>query len=337
MRSSSFTNLTDANTEPAVSSGVSNTSSNDSFSKHRSASVGRNGGAAVFDFNSSSSSCGGSAILETGGGGSISGNSGGGGTLRRKSVHFTNPGRPMVEFWDCSDSKIATDVLSLSSGASDGGESFAEESSVSGAVAPVASSTSGSSSSATNPNSAKFKDMDVLRSLYPNVFVAETSRISTKPVQHMEDVFFHENQQQKRVGPLVYFPPQADVESEVGSVVGDSEPSLSHHLAGKDLVFALYKYDARETKEMSLEKGDVIEVFKRVGNWIYGAKVTSEPRSGGISGDANGFATWQHKRQTRIAGLRHASSLNNPTSSVGKNGNEIGWIPNSFVAKFSVI
>ncbi|KAI9352145.1 hypothetical protein BDR26DRAFT_850422 [Obelidium mucronatum] len=255
-------------------------------------------------------------------------------TMRRKMVHFTNPGRPMVEFWDCSDSKICADRHSA---ASDSGTEDAGAESRPALTSSEKMDTGSSTSINGTGVSAKIKDVNVLRSLYPNMFVPESvSRISTKPVQHMQDVFFQENEQQKRVGPAVYFPPQADIESEVGSVVGEDSmsPNRMKLLVGKDLVFALYKYVARDGKEMSFEKGEVVEVYKRAGNWIYGAKVTEIRNK-----ETSEFTNWQSKRQSTV-GLRHPSS-NTSTSSLSSSSSvvtrEVGWIPASFVSKYSLV
>ncbi|KAJ3288928.1 hypothetical protein HDU79_004457 [Rhizoclosmatium sp. JEL0117] len=294
-RSGSFNNLSETFSSN-VSVSASSVSSDDTFQKHRSVSAG----GVAFEVPKEMSG-------ET--------NS----TLKRKSVHFTNSRRPMVEFWDCSDSKIGAYVSNGSdSGTSDGGSD----------VDVIVQSDEVGMARGSESSTTKIKDMNVLRSLYPNMFATE-SRISAKPIQHMDEVFFHENQQQKRVGPSVYFPPQADIESEVGSVVGED---FNPQLTGKDLVFALYKYVAREAKEMSFEKGDVIEVHKRVGNWIYGSKVKDLGK-----GKETCFNNWQNKRQSQV-GIRHGhATLGSSQSSLQSAGKEVGWIPSSFVAKYSLL
>ncbi|KAJ3031608.1 UNVERIFIED_CONTAM: Dolichyl-diphosphooligosaccharide-protein glycosyltransferase subunit dad1 [Siphonaria sp. JEL0065] len=296
LRSSSGSFLSGGGDTPAVS---------DSFQKQRSASVG----GALFDLHKENTS------MDSG-----NPNNNQTSTLnRRKMVHFTNPGRPMVEFWDCSDSKICTDSQSC---ASDSGTEEVVERDLNGGSAVIASTSvtgvttdgTATTTTTTTTTGSKIKDVNVLRSLYPNMFVSEASnRISSKPVQHMQDVFFQENEQQKRVGPAVYFPPQADVESEVGSVVGgdaSNSPIRMSYLNGKDLVFALYKYVARDAKEMSFEKGDVVEVHKRVGNWIYGIKIPDLRRES----NASGFSTYQRKRESSVAGIRRGSSSTSSSS-----------------------
>ncbi|KAJ3109005.1 hypothetical protein HK100_003365, partial [Physocladia obscura] len=223
-------------------------------------------------------------------------------TLTRKSVHFTNAAKPMVEFWDCSDSVIGSRALGGTATATAPNSSTATDS-------DRYSDTNDEGSEYSVAESNEPSNMNVLRALYPNNFVeeAEGSSLSCKPVQSVEDVFFKENAQQRRVGPVVFFPPQADIESEVGSVVGDGlSPRIAHALSGKDLVFALYRYSAREIKEMSFEKGDLIEVIKRVGNWIYGIKIKFGPLS-----------------QTSIIGRE-------------SDKRQMGWIPASFVVKYSL-
>ncbi|KAI8804082.1 hypothetical protein BJ742DRAFT_465138 [Cladochytrium replicatum] len=103
--------------------------------------------------------------------------------------------------------------------------------------------------------------------------------------------------------PAVYFPPAADVQSQMGSVVGNldeaekeamvsraaaastkpssnsvSKPPEKKSSSGSgtsDLVIAVHEFSARSGKEMGLAKGDVVSVRKRQGTWIYGTKIRS--------------------------------------------------------------
>ncbi|KAJ3353067.1 hypothetical protein HDU83_007222 [Entophlyctis luteolus] len=232
------------------------------------------------------------------------------GTLQKKSVHFTNAEKPMVEFWDCSDSRIIHYTSSENG----------SECSNSIAGGSIVDDFHTGTETEQEANSKATKDGNVLQALYPNVFVAEsTSKILGKPVQHIgEKSFSSEYTAQKRVGPSVYFPPQADIQSEAGSVVGDVlHPQIAKAFSDKDLVYALFKYIAREQKEMSFEKGDLVEVIKRAGNWIYGTKITARKDPVSVS------TTPRSAGATR--GAQWASG-----------GAEIGWIPSSFVAKYSV-
>ncbi|KAI8846116.1 hypothetical protein BC829DRAFT_419448 [Chytridium lagenaria] len=130
------------------------------------------------------------------------------------------------------------------------------------------------------------------------------------------------------VVPTVYFPPQADVSSEVASVVeGENvvakQPDPNEFAvkgvvvgagkedgAGAEMVIALHAFVARSGKEMSLAKGDVVVVHRRQGTWIYGTKARrkTEDAEGGEEATANGD---------------------------GKKP-EMGWIPVAFVAKYSL-
>jgi SH3 domain len=72
--------------------------------------------------------------------------------------------------------------------------------------------------------------------------------------------------------PQVFFTPEADAESCVGSMVELSEISAAAFVE-QDLVIAIYDFQARSGKEISLVKGDILLVRKRQGTWVYCAKV----------------------------------------------------------------
>ncbi|KAI8619894.1 hypothetical protein BC830DRAFT_1101813 [Chytriomyces sp. MP71] len=243
--------------------------------------------------------------------------------VRRKSVHFTDPSRPMVEFWDCHDSKVgaAEDVMSISSGSGisgeDGGDAVetsartdllegildAAATSVNGAVTPFPSALRKGQQHQTR------MDVDTMRSLYPDMFVTESNKVSGKPVQYVEDTFYVDNEAQKRVGPPVFFLPQADVESEVGSVIASVEASILQTLAGRSLFIAIFRHVPKEAKEMALEKGDIVDIVKRSGKWVFGTKVGCDALKNG------------------------STSLSRPASGATKK--ESGWIPAAFIMRFS--
>ncbi|KAI8836550.1 hypothetical protein BJ741DRAFT_190279 [Chytriomyces cf. hyalinus JEL632] len=211
------------------------------------------------------------------------------GRVRRKSVHFTNPHGPMVEFWDGSTGH-AEEVMSISNASLSGDEQdvAAPQEEVQLPGKPPA------------PLRARPMDIDTMRSLYPDMFITESRRMSSTPVQYVENTFFSENEAQRRVGPPVFFPPQADVQSEAGSVVGHVEMGASQHMAGRVLFIAIYKHVPKETKEMAMEKGDVLEIAKRSGKWVLATKVAASADRG----------------STRVT--------------------ESGWVPAAFVMKYSL-
>ncbi|KAJ3242768.1 hypothetical protein HDU78_001152 [Chytriomyces hyalinus] len=210
------------------------------------------------------------------------------GRVRRKSVHFTNPHGPMVEFWDGSTGH-AEEVMSISNASLSGDEQdvTASQEKVQLPGKPPA------------PLRARPMDIDTMRSLYPDMFITESRKMSSTPVQYVENTFFSENEAQRRVGPPVFFPPQADVQSEAGSVVGHVEVGATQHMAGRALFIAIYKHVPKETKEMAMEKGDVVEIAKRSGKWVLATKVAASDRG-----------------STRVT--------------------ESGWVPAAFVMKYSL-
>ncbi|KAJ1564897.1 hypothetical protein HK096_005649 [Nowakowskiella sp. JEL0078] len=131
--------------------------------------------------------------------------------------------------------------------------------------------------------------------------------------------------------PKVYFPPQADVQSQMGSVVGDlNEEEIEALILGAkdtvsttnsdltsnepkqaDLVIAVHDFTARSVKEMGLSKGDVITVRKRQGTWMYGTKIICVENE---SGNADGIDRFRR----------------GPPQKDGS----VGWIPNAFVTKY---
>ncbi|KAJ3239134.1 hypothetical protein HDU81_006478 [Chytriomyces hyalinus] len=213
------------------------------------------------------------------------------GRVRRKSVHFTNPHGPMVEFWDGSTGH-AEEVMSISNASLSGDEQeTAAQEKVQQPSKPPALLRQ------------RPMDIDTMRSLYPDMFITESRRLSSTPVQYVENTFFSENEAQRRVGPPVFFPPQADVQSEAGSVVGQVEMGASQHMAGRVLFIAIYKHVPKETKEMAMEKGDVLEIAKRSGKWVLATKVAASQA---------------------------------PADRGPSRGTESGWVPAAFVMKYSL-
>ncbi|KAI8822254.1 uncharacterized protein EV422DRAFT_577928 [Fimicolochytrium jonesii] len=165
-----------------------------------------------------------------------------------------------------------------------------------------------------------------LSSLYPDIFAAESMNIASVPVIAHTAVVRN---------PAVYVAGgEGDAASEIGSVVGTTESlvGMIPLKKGMDLVYAIHDFTARSAKEMSLRKGDVIEVKKRHGTWIYGTKFTRRAKIPGPStpttptdpsplGSSDRFRRGPPQQQ------------NNNTPADAKP--EVGWIPMAFVAKFS--
>ncbi|KAI8809877.1 hypothetical protein BJ742DRAFT_802723 [Cladochytrium replicatum] len=138
--------------------------------------------------------------------------------------------------------------------------------------------------------------------------------------------------------PAVYFPPAADVQSQMGSVVGDLDEAEKEAMVSRaaaaassssstkpssnpkppekkpssssagDLVIAVHEFSARSGKEMGLAKGDVVSVRKRQGTWIYGTKIRA---AGGDAGEVEA-AQGDPKKLP------------------------MGWIPMAFVTKYVI-
>jgi hypothetical protein len=102
--------------------------------------------------------------------------------------------------------------------------------------------------------------------------------------------------------PQVYYPSEADLESHAASVVDTQITEVDD-----DCVIALFDFNARSEREMSISKGDIITVQKRQGTWIFGSKPCN---------------TVQSRRHTRGP----------PQSTVHS---EYGWVPVAFVTKFT--
>ncbi|KAI9092617.1 hypothetical protein DFS34DRAFT_632499 [Phlyctochytrium arcticum] len=191
---------------------------------------------------------------------------------------------------------------------------------------PIATVSSGTLETPTSPNLTLS-----LSSLYPDIFA--TNQIVSEPVQPHKAV---------PRNPAVYVPDgDGDAESQMGSVVGASESLVSvvHSHSKADLVYAIHDFAARSSKEMSLLKGDVIEVRKRQGTWIYGTKLQRKRKGDGTlvpsaspspppqNSTAKGFVD----RFRRGPPQQQA-----PQPQVGPALKpEVGWIPMAFVAKFS--
>ncbi|KAI8923946.1 hypothetical protein BC831DRAFT_468221 [Entophlyctis helioformis] len=98
----------------------------------------------------------------------------------------------------------------------------------------------------------------------------------------------------------------------------------SNEMAGipPDVVVAMYAFAARSEKEMSLERGDVVVVRKRQGTWIYGNKVDPSTMQPILHVHGGGAEMSRHQRGPPTAGHAHMKPLR-------------GWVPASFVAKYS--
>ncbi|KND01078.1 uncharacterized protein SPPG_04170 [Spizellomyces punctatus DAOM BR117] len=171
-----------------------------------------------------------------------------------------------------------------------------------------------------------------LSSLYPDIFAAENTQIASVPVSR------HGGNLRT---PAVYVAGgDGDAESQMGSVVGASESLVGVMSSTKaaDLVYAIHDFTARSAKEMSLTKGDVIEVRKRQGTWIYGTKLqrkkkdgTDKPMSPSVESPSSsrGFAD----RFRRGPPQQQQPQADSPPEIKP----EVGWIPMAFVAKFSAV
>ncbi|KAJ3157037.1 hypothetical protein HDU89_002447 [Geranomyces variabilis] len=167
-----------------------------------------------------------------------------------------------------------------------------------------------------------------LSSLYPDIFAAENTHIAQTPVLAHRAIVRN---------PAVYVAGgEGDAESQIGSVVGTTEslvgvlPSGNRNL---DLVYAIHDFDARSAKEMSLRKGDVMEVKKRHGTWIYGTKFSRRQKA---SDEANSPASVTSPT-ARSANDRFRRGIPQDSSAEQTKTEkpEVGWIPMAFVAKFS--
>ncbi|KAI8853159.1 hypothetical protein BC829DRAFT_382992 [Chytridium lagenaria] len=167
------------------------------------------------------------------------------------------------------------------------------------------------------PTAKPIKDsVRTLQSLYPDFFNIESPHIRDIEVRKVPTT-----PSQPRF-PLVFFPPAADVQSEMGSVVEGtqgasgassivSDMSFEEEMEveglpeGVEMLIALYPFIARSDKEMSLVKGDVMAVHKRHQTWIYATKLRKLPRKS-----------------------RRDLTADETT------GGEAGWIPAAFVTKY---
>ncbi|KAJ3154533.1 hypothetical protein HDU86_004662 [Geranomyces michiganensis] len=164
-----------------------------------------------------------------------------------------------------------------------------------------------------------------LSSLYPDIFAAENTHIAQTPVLAHRAIVRN---------PAVYVAGgEGDAESQIGSVVGTTESLVGVLPSGNrqlDLVYAIHDFEARSAKEMSLRKGDVMEVKKRHGTWIYGAKFSRRQKlSDGASPASPRPANDRFRR-----GIPQDSG-GGATAEPKSEKPEVGWIPMAFVAKFS--
>ncbi|KAJ3037046.1 hypothetical protein HDV00_002114 [Rhizophlyctis rosea] len=140
--------------------------------------------------------------------------------------------------------------------------------------------------------------------------------------------------------PEVYVSQEADVESQMGSVVGVSE-SLVGLPKEVDMVYAIHDFTARSAKEMSLAKGDVITVRKRQGTWIYGTKVPRSKTPGGGAGAGQQAANAANNKSFTDRFRRGPPQAGGGGAGESQSGGAagetpaVGWIPMAFVAKFS--
>ncbi|TPX72287.1 hypothetical protein SpCBS45565_g00707 [Spizellomyces sp. 'palustris'] len=172
-----------------------------------------------------------------------------------------------------------------------------------------------------------------LSSLYPDIFAAENTQIASVPVSR------HGGNLRT---PAVYVAGgDGDAESQMGSVVGASESLVGVMSSTKaaDLVYAIHDFTARSTKEMSLVKGDVIEVRKRQGTWIYGTKLqrkrkdgTDKPMSPSIESPSSSRGFVDRFRRGPPQQQQQQEAGSPPEIKP-----EVGWIPMAFVAKFSAV
>lgn len=170
-------------------------------------------------------------------------------------------------------------------------------------------------------------NLPTLSSYYPDIFAAENTQIASVPVVPYQTVSRN---------PAVYVAGgDGDAESQIGSVVGGTE-SLVGIAQNKDFVYAIHDFSARSGKEMSLKKGDVIEVRKRQGTWIYGTKI---PRKSGNSSESDSGKKEEEKPKgfadRFLRGVPQSDGSSNNAQKEEKP--EVGWIPMAFVAKFSAM
>ncbi|KAJ3005164.1 hypothetical protein HKX48_000840 [Thoreauomyces humboldtii] len=179
------------------------------------------------------------------------------------------------------------------------------------------------------------KSAPTLSSMYPEIFAAENTPMASVVVRPTPAVSRN---------PAVYVAGgEGDAHSQIGSVVGTSESLVGVLPSNRplDLVYAIHDFAARSAKEMSLRKGDVMEVKKRHGTWIYGTKFTRRSRStdGGPSDDASNPSTTATAAAGAVLGkdrYRRGVPQEAPLADAETDVKpEVGWIPMAFVAKFS--
>ncbi|KAJ3197635.1 hypothetical protein HK101_002063 [Irineochytrium annulatum] len=243
----------------------------------------------------------------------------------RRRVHFTDPDKPMVEFASFPSDGAPVNIRRIltrdgvpGSNGRHPGDSSEDGSIVSPGYSDDLEYDTEDGSEATTeiegqPDGVEYQDSDVnagddlgigggpapipqrtLSTLYPTLFTTESPLISNVEVQTVVAASRMPSNARPTV-PSVYFPPQADVASEIGTVVegaaatagavtgadyaipgvvaaGVGEGPLVGVPPDAEMVIALHAFAARSQKEMSLAKGDVVVVHKRQGTWIYGTK-----------------------------------------------------------------
>ncbi|KAJ3050099.1 hypothetical protein HK097_008922 [Rhizophlyctis rosea] len=201
-----------------------------------------------------------------------------------------------------------------------------------------------------------------LSSLYPHIFGSERPLLSSVPVQRVAVQNTSNNNSSTALAgggrdspvlmvsggggsgggsvgfvavkmPEVYVSQEADVESQMGSIVGVTE-SLVGLPEEVDMVYAIHDFAARSAKEMSLAKGDVITVRKRQGTWIYGTKV---PRTKTSLSLPNNASNNNDKASSSFADRFRRGPPQGGAAGKGaaEDAPQVGWIPMAFVAKFS--
>ncbi|KAJ3401600.1 hypothetical protein HDV05_000359 [Chytridiales sp. JEL 0842] len=240
---------------------------------------------------------------------------------------------------------------------------------------PSPSFESASDSDSEEPHSSfpPSADLESIQNLYPNLFGIESKRLKDVHVKELLLDTPGLKTQDSRF-PKVYFPPQADVESESATIVGmkDQEVDLGRlrrHVGsgavgskkgegagenkegvGKeaelhdDFVVAMHAFAARSAKEMTMLKGDIIYVHKRQGTWIYGTKIPpktpdSTPSTEETLPTETNSSSSKQSNSFRNIFRKNSGKDEGEPNAAGNEGEaeklEMGWIPVAFVTKYS--